>query len=117
MLNRLETTTYDEVLAELQRPNLGSYVCLEELPKADEVKQVLSDTHEVRFLIYTDDTIYELFINCNHGVDKIDGEMQAWHDQNWDLIVIPIDATIEREGQRQREQDVLDLIDAEVTHA
>ena len=82
MRNRLEITTYDEVLAELKRPDLDGSGYLDKLPKADEVRQVLSDAAQVRYFVYTDTHIYELLIYTYSTPEELLIE-------DWDLIVIP----------------------------
>ena len=89
MNNRLVDVAYESVIKELQRPDCSGEQFIEQMPNYRDVECVLEDEMSVRYFIYTKDSIFILYIDCNHDYDFIDGKMQASDDEDWDLIILP----------------------------
>ena len=77
---RFEKVDYSEVLAEIERDDLDNSHIKPKLPKPEKVLHVLSDSAQVRYIIYTKHFIYVLHIDY-----IIQNE-----DEEWDLLVIPV---------------------------
>ena len=89
MDTRFQIIDLDSVIAELEGSDVDGGHIIPNLPEEKDVEKVLSDRDTVRYFIYTEPQIHEVFIDTIAGLNNIDGIVQDWVEEDWELITIP----------------------------
>jgi hypothetical protein len=78
MMDRFNSTDYAEVVAELQRKDCHGHHYIDKIPSESEVEKVLSDTRTVRYVLYTTDKIYVVYIEEHANMYTDDDVFAEW---------------------------------------
>ena len=78
MRERFKTVDYAEVIGELQRKDCSGVYYIDKLPPESEVEKILSDSHIVRYILYTQDKTYTIYIHEYANMETPDDAFYEW---------------------------------------